>query len=166
MAKNQPKSLRVMTCNVRQMDGDDGPQSWEFRKTLLAESIQRRRPDLLGTQETFPEQAEFLLQQLPHMDCFGRGRYGDNRDKHNKIFFDRERLSVVECGESWFSQTPHVPGSQDWGIPTPRMVSWGRLHKAAGGDLLILNTHMPYGRNAGQAKREAARIILELVNPF
>lgn len=155
--------LRVMTFNVRQMDGDDGAQSWEHRKELLAETILLQRPDLLGTQEIFPEQTAFLLKRIGDFDCFGRGRFGDNRDKHNKIFFDRHRFALLECGEFWFSRTPEIPGSSDWEIPRPRMVTWGRLREVSGREILILNTHLPYGRNADLARRESALLVLRQI---
>lgn len=152
-----------MSFNVRQMDGDDGLNAWEHRKELLAETVRLWHPALLGTQEIFAEQAAFLRTELPHLDCFGSGRYGDSRDKHNLIFFDRTELSLVECGDLWFSRTPEVAGSLDWEIPKPRMVTWGRLHPLQGPDLLILNTHMPYGRGADEARRQAARVVLRAI---
>lgn len=161
MASAQP--LRVMTFNVRQMDGDDGAQAWEHRRELLAETIRLHQPSLLGTQEIFAEQAAFLLDRIPEFDCFGRGRFGDESDKHNKIFFDRRSFSLVDNGEAWFSKTPSIPGSSDWDIPRPRMVTWGRLHPAAGPDILMLNTHLPYGRNAGEARRQSALVLLQTI---
>ena len=155
--------LRVMTFNVRQMDGDDGAQSWPYRKNLLVETVRLSRPQLLGTQEIFPEQTAFLLEGMPEFGCFGRGRFGDDRDKHNKIFFDRRRFSLVECGELWYSRTPDVPGTSDWEIPRPRMVSWGRLRNSDGPDVLMLNTHLPYGRGAIEARCESARIVMKLI---
>jgi endonuclease/exonuclease/phosphatase family metal-dependent hydrolase len=155
--------LRVMTFNVRQMDGDDGAQSWEHRKDVLADSILLYRPDLLGAQEIFSGQTEFLLERIADFDCFGRGRFGDDRDKHNKIFFDRRRFTLKECGEFWFSRTPQVAGSSDWQIPRPRMVTWGKLREASGAEILILNTHLPYGRSADEARRESALLILRQI---
>jgi endonuclease/exonuclease/phosphatase family metal-dependent hydrolase len=152
-----------MTFNVRQMDGDDGAQSWDYRKDALAETIRLHRPALIGTQEIFPEQTDFILNCIPELDCFGRGRFGDNRDKHNKIFFDRNRFSLLESGEIWFSRTPSIPGSSDWQIPRPRMATWGRLHDADGGEILILNTHLPYGRGADEARRESTRLVLQQI---
>jgi endonuclease/exonuclease/phosphatase family metal-dependent hydrolase len=152
-----------MTFNVRQVDGDDGAQAWEYRRNLLAETVRLHRPALLGAQEIFPEQSAFLLDRIPEFDCFGRGRFGDNRDKHNKIFFDRRRFSLIDCGETWFSRTPSTPGSSDWGIPRPRMVTWGRLSDIEGKEILILNTHLPYGRNAGEARRQSALLVLQQV---
>lgn len=153
-----------MTFNVRQMDGDDGEHAWEHRKDVLVETINLDNPDLIGTQEIFLEQARYILEKIPRLKCFGRGRFGDNTDKHNSIFYDRDRFSLLESGESWFSETPHVPGSSSWDIPRPRMVTWGRLAQTSGPDVLILNTHMPYGRGADEARRQSARIILQNIS--
>lgn len=155
--------LRVMTFNVLQMDGGDGAHSWECRRELLADTIRLHRPHLLGTQEIFPEQTEFLLEKVQEFDCFGQGRFGDNRDKHNKIFFDRNRFTLIESGDLWFSRTPDIPGSSDWEIPRPRMITWGRLRDQSGSDVLMMNTHLPYGRIAGEARHESALVVLRQI---
>lgn len=152
-----------MSFNVLQMDSGDGPNAWEHRKNLLAETVQICNPALLGTQEIFAEQAAFLHDQVPYLSSFGSGRFGDDRDKHNLIFFDRTCFSLVESGDLWFSRNPDVPGSSDWNIPRPRMVTWGRLRPSSGPDLLILNTHMPYGRDADEARRESALVVLRAI---
>lgn len=154
-------TLRVMSFNVRQIDGDDGAHAWEHRREVLAETVKMYSPMLLGTQETYQEQVEFLLERIPDFACFGRGRYGDDRDKHCKVFYDRQFFTLLECGEMWFSETPDLPGSSAWGIPKPRMLSWGHLRSLKGRDVLLFNTHLPYGRGADEARRESARIILE-----
>jgi endonuclease/exonuclease/phosphatase family metal-dependent hydrolase len=153
--------LRVMTFNVRQMDGEDGSQSWEHRKDVLVETIRRYQPALLGTQEIFAEQSAYILEHIPTLRCFGLGRYGDSRDKHNSIFYDQDRFSLLTCGEIWISRTPDVPGSLDWNIPRPRMISWGMLRDHEGGELFAMNTHLPYGRTADEARRQTARLIRE-----
>lgn len=157
------RHLRVMSFNVRQMDGDDGEHAWEHRKDLLIETIQMHSPALLGTQEIFAEQSAYILDRIPSLQCFGRGRFGDDRDKHNKVFFDRGRFSLIDSGDAWFSSTPEIPGSSDWEIPRPRMVTWGRLRQTAGPDVLILNTHLPYGRAADEARRQSALVILHKI---
>lgn len=155
--------LRVMSFNVRQMDGDDGPNNWNHRKDLLVDTVRMYSPDLLGTQEIFLEQAAYIRNMIPSYEWFGSGRFGDGRDKHNLIFFDSRRFSLLDSGDRWFSLTPDVPGSSAWGIPRPRLVTWGRLKDAAGAEILILNTHMPYGREAAEARRKSAAIILEMI---
>jgi endonuclease/exonuclease/phosphatase family metal-dependent hydrolase len=156
-------SLRVMSFNVRQMDGDDGPNDWEHRKDLLVETIRMYSPDLLGTQEIFARQAAYIRDGLRHYQSFGRGRFGDNRDKHNTIFYDSRRFTLVKNGDLWFSRTPEVPGSADWGIPRPRIVTWGRLQQSEGPELLILNTHLPYGPDAEEARRCSAQVVLQAI---
>ena len=150
-----------MTFNVRQMDGEDGPQSWDHRKDALVETIRRHHPDLLGTQEIFAQQSTYILEHIPTLKCFGRGRYGDDQDKHNRIFYNPDLFSLCDSGEIWISRTPAIPGSSDWGIPRPRMITWGILNNRAGRKLFVMNTHFPYGREADEARRQTARLIRE-----
>ena len=131
------------------------------RKDVLVETIQIHSPAILGTQETWDEQASYILSALPHYRAFGRGRFGDTRDKHNKIFYDARRLRLLDTGEIWISTTPTVPGSKDWDIPSPRMITWGKLRLDDNRDLMVMNTHFPYGRGADEARRQTARLILE-----
>jgi endonuclease/exonuclease/phosphatase family metal-dependent hydrolase len=153
--------IKAMTFNVRQMDGDDGAQSWEHRKSALVETIRLHAPALLGTQEIFAEQSAYILQHIPALRCFGRGRFGDDRDKHNSIFYDHSRYSLLTSGEIWISKTPEIPGSSDWDIPRPRMITWGMLSDDGGSPILVMNTHFPYGRYADEARRQTARLVRE-----
>jgi endonuclease/exonuclease/phosphatase family metal-dependent hydrolase len=43
------------------------------------------------------------------------------------------------------------------------MVTWGRLRQTAGSDILILNTHLPYGRGADEARRQSALVLLQTI---
>jgi endonuclease/exonuclease/phosphatase family metal-dependent hydrolase len=153
--------IKVMTFNVRQMDGDDGAQSWAHRKDVLVETIRLHAPALLGTQEIFAEQSAYILGGLPALRCFGRGRFGDDRDKHNSIFYDHSRFSLLTSGDIWISKTPEIPGSSDWDIPRPRMITWGMLSHGGGSPIFVMNTHFPYGRNADEARRQTARLVRE-----
>ena len=159
----QIEALRVMTFNVLQMDVEDEAHAWERRRDLLVETILMHSPALLGTQEIHAEQTAFILDRIPAFGCFGRGRFGDECDKHNKIFFDRRRLLLIECGDLWFSETPEIPGSSDWGIPRPRMVTWGKLRATSGHEILIMNTHLPSGRNADEARRQSTQVLLRKI---
>jgi hypothetical protein len=52
--------LKVMTVNVRQPDLDDGPNGWELRRDVLVNTILEAGPDLIGTQELFTLQADYI----------------------------------------------------------------------------------------------------------
>src|SRR5262245_1541078 len=126
------------------MDGDDGRHAWEFRRDVLIDTIRLNGPDLIGTQELFAEQAAYITACLPEYRCFGRGRYGDSRDKHCGIFYRHSLFSLNATSEVWISETPAMPGSCSWGVERPRMITWGEL-SLYGTGLFVVNTHFPYG---------------------
>ena len=152
-----------MSFNVRQPDGDDGPNNWEFRRDMLVETILETAPDVIGTQELFDLQAEYILERLPQYRWFGTGRFGDHRDKHVGIFYRAEYLRPLSAGDFWLSETPEVPGSSSWNIIRPRQVTWG-LFETAGGTLFqMYNTHFPYRREEQQARSNTATLLLERI---
>jgi hypothetical protein len=50
-----------MSCNVRQPDLDDGANGWEQRRDLLVDIIRDSQPDLIGNQELFVIQADYII---------------------------------------------------------------------------------------------------------
>ncbi|CAK9183322.1 unnamed protein product [Ilex paraguariensis] len=50
-------------------------------------------------------------------DQSGISRKGseDTSDQHCTIFFDKEKVELVEGGTFWLSESPSVPGSMSWG---------------------------------------------------
>jgi len=152
-----------MTFNVRQPDGHDGANNWEFRKDLLLELIVDRRPDLIGTQELFVTQAEFLLYGAPEYAWFGTGRFGDTRDKHVGIFYRKDYLRQIDGGTFWLSETPEVPGTSSWQIIKPRQATWGIFEAAGGLRFQIFNTHFPYRKVELEARRKTAELMLRRI---
>jgi endonuclease/exonuclease/phosphatase family metal-dependent hydrolase len=154
-------ALRVMTFNVRQPDGDDGINSWPERRDLLVDTILEQAPDLIGSQELFLLQAEFILARAPQYAWFGRGRFGDDRDKHVGIFYRKDRCRLTLCGDLWLSETPDVPGSSSWDIVRPRQITWGVFELDSVGCVAVLNTHFPYRAAEQEARRRTALLIKE-----
>jgi endonuclease/exonuclease/phosphatase family metal-dependent hydrolase len=156
-------TLRVMTFNVRQPDADDGVNGWCERRDLLVETIVKTDPDLIGTQELFQLQAEYILSKAPQYGWFGRGRFGDHEDKHVGVFYRKRRCRVSSCGDLWLSETPDVPGSSSWGIIRPRQLTWGVLEVDGVGCVSVINTHFPYRAVEEEARRRTALLIRERV---
>ena len=48
----EPVPLRVMSFNIRLGVAKDGENHWDKRHDLVADTIKKFKPDLLGTQET------------------------------------------------------------------------------------------------------------------
>jgi endonuclease/exonuclease/phosphatase family metal-dependent hydrolase len=152
-----------MSCNVRQPDGDDGANNWEYRKDLLLETLLDNAPDVIGAQELFQEQAAYLVAGASQYSWFGTGRFGDTRDKHVGIFYRTGRLRPVARGDFWLSDTPEVPGSSSWEIIRPRQVTWGLFETAWGTRFQIFNTHFPYRKVEQEARRKTAELILSRI---
>jgi len=155
-----PEALRVMSFNVRLGVADDGENSWEHRKALLARTIQDFDPDLLGTQETWGFQAEYMLSQLPGREYVGWPRQPGNEKDGEEcgILYRAARFERLKAGQFWLSETPDVPGSRSWDSSLPRVVTWVRLRdRRTGFELVFLNTH--FDHRGADARRESARLL-------
>ncbi len=155
--------LRVMSFNVRLPLESDGPNRWEARRDLFVETIRRADPDIIGTQELWKIQGDYILEKLPGYSWFGVDRRGGHRDEHMGVFFRRDRMRVVELGNFWLSDTPNVPGSISLGHPYPRMASWGLFETVAGQRFWLINTHFPYRGEDEAARSKCAAAIAEWV---
>lgn len=154
-------TLRVMTFNVRLGTAKDGPNRWALRRDLMVRTIAQQHPDLIGTQELYKFQGDYLVDKLPQYRWFGLGRLGDDRDEHMGVFYRADRLRVVKSGNFWLSDTPEKAGSISWGHPYPRMVTWALFQQIADGKLFYYyNTHFPYREQDTVARTRAAEEIL------
>jgi endonuclease/exonuclease/phosphatase family metal-dependent hydrolase len=152
--------LCVMTFNVRYPAPDDGANRWELRRDLMVATIRAQHPDVIGTQELYKEQGDYIVGKLPHYAWFGIGRRGDDGDEHMGVFYRTDKLRVLASGNFWLSDTPDVPGSDTWGHPFPRMVTWARFEvKASGRRFTFYNTHLPYRDSDEAARTRGAELI-------
>lgn len=155
--------LRVMSFNVRLPIESDGPNRWEARRDLFAETLRRADPDIIGTQELWKIQGDYVVEQLPQYSWFGVDRRGGRGDEHMGVFFRRDRMKVIDLGHFWLSDTPTVPGSISWGHPYPRMATWGLFETLAGKRFWLINTHFPYRAEDEAARSKCAAAIAEWV---
>lgn len=158
----QAESLRVMSFNVRYPASGDGPDRWEQRRDLLVATIREKAPDVMGTQELFHEQGQYVVEKLPGYAWFGLSRRGNQTDEHMGVFYRKETLKVVESGDFWLSETPDTPASMSWDVTLPRMVTWAVFEvKASGRRFLFYNTHLPHRRQDEEARVRCNRVIRE-----
>jgi endonuclease/exonuclease/phosphatase family metal-dependent hydrolase len=154
--------LRVMTFNVRYPSEGDGPDLWDKRKDLLVDTIRRNRPDLMGTQELFHMQGEYIAGKLREYAWFGVSRRGNQQDEHMGVFYRKERLKLLSSGNFWLSETPEQPGSLAWNMSLPRMVTWGEFEDTANGKRFhYYNTHFAHRREDVDARNRSAQLIVE-----
>ncbi|HWR51417.1 MAG TPA: endonuclease/exonuclease/phosphatase family protein [Bryobacteraceae bacterium] len=156
--------LRVMTFNVRYPAKSDGPNVWEARRDLLTATIKDKDPDLLGTQELFYEQGQYIVEKLPAYTWFGVSRRGNREDEHMGVFYKKDRLKLIESGNFWLSEKPEEPGSFAWEMSLPRMVTWGLFEvRDSGRRFYYYNTHLAHRREDEQARLNSARLIMERI---
>ena len=155
--------LRVMSFNVRYPNPADGPDFWEKRKDFLVDTVRRHKPDVMGTQELFHAQGEYIVQQLPEYAWFGLSRRGNKEDEHMGVFYRKDRLRAIETGNFWLSPTPDVPGSSAWGMSLPRMVTWAVFEDLkTKRRFTYYNTHFAHrGKVDEEARRQGALLIAQ-----
>jgi endonuclease/exonuclease/phosphatase family metal-dependent hydrolase len=152
--------VKVMSFNVRYPSKGDGANIWEMRKDLLVETVRKHAPDLMGTQELFKEQGDYIVEKLPEYAWFGVSRRGNTVDEHMGVFYRKDRLSPESPGNFWLSETPDVAGSSSWDMSLPRMVTWGVFTvKSSGRKFLFFNTHFPHRREDEPARLNCAKLI-------
>ena len=162
-AAGRSAGLRVMSFNVRLPIASDGPNRWETRRDLFVETIRRADPDIIGTQELWKIQGDYLLERLSAYSWFGIDRRGGRADEHMGVFFRRDRMKLIDLGHFWLSATPSVPGSISWGHPYPRMATWGYFETMAGQRFWLINTHFPYRAEDEAARSKCAAAVAEWV---
>lgn len=137
--------LRVATSNLRYMKANDGENGWEFRKERLASALASIGADVIGTQEGYAEQVEFLNKKLKGYKFVGVGREdGKKKGEHSAIYYNSKRFKAVSCGNFWLSETPDVP-SLGWDAACIRVASWAFLQeKSTGKKFFFVNTHLDH----------------------
>ncbi|KAG8367594.1 hypothetical protein BUALT_Bualt16G0088600 [Buddleja alternifolia] len=119
-------SLTIMTFNLLEDQPEDSPNSWDKRKDLCVTVITSYSPIIICTQQGVKSQLDYLQQCLPGYEQFGVSRKGseDTSDQHCTIFYDKEKVELLEGGTFWLSESPSVPGSISWGSADPCISTW------------------------------------------
>ncbi|MDR2086611.1 MAG: endonuclease/exonuclease/phosphatase family protein [Dysgonamonadaceae bacterium] len=158
-----PANLNVMTLNVRVKSGQgDDPVNWNTRREKIIKLIRDEAIDILGTQETEPDQQNDLKTRLTEYATVGVGN-GGSSNEHNSIFYRADRFTLIDSGTFWLSETPGTPGSK---FPEPsyvRIATWAKLQdKTTERQLFAINTHLDIpGRDVAQEKQ--VKVLMEQI---
>ena len=158
------ETLKVMSYNVRYPSPDDGSDRWENRRDLLVSTIRKAAPDIIGTQELYQSQGDYIVRKLPRYAWFGTDRRGGHADEHMGIFYRTDRLTLIDQSRFWLSDTPEMVGSVSWGHPLPRMVNWGLFETRSGQRFRLYDTHFPYRGEDEAAREKAAQLIADRIS--
>ncbi|KAG6587822.1 hypothetical protein SDJN03_16387, partial [Cucurbita argyrosperma subsp. sororia] len=146
-------TLTVMTFNLHDDQPPESSNSWEKRRDLCISVITSYSPAILCTQ-----QGSFNGVVWPFVGLSSAGlawlwpirvsRKGsrDTSDEHCTIFYDKEKVELLEGGTFWLSESPSVPGSMSWGSIVPHIATWATFElkgiEPPGFSFQIVNTSM------------------------
>ena len=158
----QAQSLKVMTYNIRLSLESDNENSWENRKKEALQLMDYYHPDLFGVQEAVPQQMSDIKSGLRNYDFVGVGRDdGKNKGEYSALFYDKEKLQVLESGTFWLSETPDIP-SKGWDAAYNRVCTYALLKTKKGGKKFwAFNVHFDHVGNV--ARVNSAQLILEKI---
>ena len=163
--QSKGNALRVMSFNIRLGVANDGENRWDLRKDLVVKTIRDYNPDLLGLQEVFPMQEEYLRKNFPDYLYYGRSRLVNPKDGEAcSVMFRKERFEAIKKSTFWLSETENEPGSKSWDSSLPRIANLVGLtdKQAVGKKLIFINTH--FDHRGKKAREEAAKIIKNRVS--
>ena len=171
--------IKLMTYNLKFASPTFTP-SWEVRREMQVDLINKYSPDVIATQEGLKEQIDYLAEHLPDYIVVGEGRKGGDDDEHMALFFKRDKFRLREMQSFQLSKTPEIIGSGP--EVNPRMATWVRLafinkpgegknqypqdyrgHWENNCEFYVFNTHF-FNGPAPLARLNASKLIINRIN--
>nr|WP_321412036.1 endonuclease/exonuclease/phosphatase family protein [uncultured Allomuricauda sp.] len=159
-AKGQ--TIDIISYNIRYDNPDDAPNNWDNRKEFLISQLNFYNPDVFGIQEGLIHQVREIDEGLEDYAYFGIGRdHGDERGEHTAVFYNTERVELLEESTFWLSLTPEKP-SKGWDAALPRTCTYGIFQKKSDGTkFMVFNTH--FDHVGVKAREESSKLILSKI---
>lgn len=160
-----PKALTVMSFNIRNGLAKDGPNHWDKRKQDVLATIRANEPQLVGLQEAYHFQLEYLMQALPGYTLVGVGRGGGEQGEYSCILIETKRLEVRRSGTFWLSEKPEHVASKGWDAALPRICSWAVLRERGSlREFLVMNAH--FDHRGSVARLRSAELMHARLDDF
>ena len=156
---DESAALNVMSFNIRYGTADDGNNSWKYRDHTVVQVLEDYDPDIVGLQEALHFQIEQIMDSLPEYAMVGVGRDdGETEGEFSAILYKKEVFEVLAHNTFWFSDTPQVIASTDWGNSITRICTWGHFQYRDNGEKFYLyNAHLDH---RSQNSREMSAVLL------
>lgn len=158
------QELTVGSYNIRYKNTTDSinGNAWEVRCPSICNLIIWERPDIFGAQEVLYPQLMDLAKGLPGYRWIGVGRDdGKEEGEFAAIFYNPERVELIEKGHFWLSETPEKP-SIGWDAALNRICTWGRFRDLqTKREFIFLNLHMDHV--GVTARSESAKLVMQRI---
>jgi endonuclease/exonuclease/phosphatase family metal-dependent hydrolase len=156
------QTMIVGTYNLRFDNSGDGINAWKNRKEQVKALIQFHEFDIFGTQEGLLNQLKDI-SQLQKYTFIGKGREdGQNAGEHSAIFYNKERLKLMESGDFWLSETPEKP-SKGWDATCcNRICSWGKFRDInTKREFYFFSVH--FDHQGVEARRQSGKLMVKKI---
>jgi endonuclease/exonuclease/phosphatase family metal-dependent hydrolase len=158
LAQKAGVPLRVATYNLRMNTPNDGADAWPNRKELVKNLVRYHDFDVFGTQEGFQGQLTDLTE-LPGYAFVGKGRDdGKQAGEHSAIVYKKARLTLLQTGDFWLSQTPDRP-SLGWDATCcNRICTWAKFRDVqTRRDFFFFSVH--FDHEGVEARRQSGKLM-------
>ena len=161
----QKVTLQAMSYNIRYDNPKDGKNQWQLRKGTLTDYFLKQTPDIIGMQEVLHNQLLDLTKALEDYAYVGVGREdGKSKGEYSPIFYHKTKLSILESGTFWLSETPEQI-SVGWDAALERICTYARFeHHKSKKQFWVFNTHFDHVGKV--ARTQAARLILNQIQKY
>lgn len=172
-----PNSLRIATLNVhyiitRQQTGAWSLGDWERRRGPMDAMFNAVNADIFALQESesFPGTnaggpnltLDWLLAQNPEYAVAAHGPAAAFPPTQ-PILYRPDRLTLVDQGWFFFSDTPDVIYARTFNGSFPAFASWAQF-RAEGQSFTVLNAHLEYSSRSNRL--QSAALIAERIAPW
>ena len=85
------QDIKIISYNIGNSAADNGTNSWAYRYVATAEMIDDQKADVIGLQEAYSDQVEFIeknFRDYKHAEGFPR------------IMYNKKTVSVLKSGDS------------------------------------------------------------------
>lgn len=162
---SEEANLKVMSFNIRLFTPQDmGKKNWFYRADLVADTIEKEAPGIIGFQEVTPIQYEYLCDTLEGFDSIMTYRDKNPNSEGCPVFYRKDLYTLMDKGSFWLSETPEKM-SKDWGAACYRICSYVILkEKSTEKEFVVFNTHLDHVSD--EARIKGIRVVLDKIAEF
>ncbi len=159
----QEIEVKVISYNIRNGVAKDGDNAWELRRNATPAMIDSLKPDLLGLQEAYRFQIDYILENCPDYAFYGVGRNdGGEAGEHTAVLYNRNVFKFIDGETFWLSETPDVT-SCGWDSRHHRTATVAFLeHIETGRKLYYVNTHLDH--KGVDARKNGLQLIVDRID--
>ncbi|MGB5358846.1 MAG: endonuclease/exonuclease/phosphatase family protein [Eudoraea sp.] len=156
------QDITVLSYNIRLDVASDSLNGWDNRKDFLIGQLNFHEPEVFGIQEGLLHQLEEIKKGMPGYNYIGKGREdGLKNGEFSAIFYNPEKLELMEENTFWLSETPEIP-SKGWDAAIKRVCTYGLFKtKREGQNFWVFNTH--FDHIGEEARKESVFQIIERI---